>query len=229
MKKEGIFVISLGGSLIVPSGGIDWRFLRKFRELIIKQTKKGQKFFLVTGGGRTCRDYQEAARQVVKISNDDLDWLGIHSSRLNAHLIRTIFYDVAHPEVIKNPTIHIATSKKIVIGGGWKPGWSTDYVSTLIAQEYEVNTVINLSNIDYAYDKDPKKFPDAQLIREIDWPSFRKIVGNKWIPGLNMPFDPIASRKAQSLGLRVAIMNGKKLNNLEKCLNGENFKGTVIK
>lgn len=226
MKKT--YIISLGGSLIVPKAGIDWRFLKKFRDLIIKQTKKGKRFFLVTGGGRTCRDYNEAASRVVRVPDDDLDWLGIHSSRLNAHLLRTIFRDIAHPEVIKNPTFHMNIKEKIAIGGGWKPGWSTDYVATMIAQEYEVKTVINLSNIDYAYTSDPNKFKTAKKIKETSWEEFRKIVGNKWKPGLNMPFDPIASQKAEQLGLEVLIMNGKKLASLEKFLDTGKFRGTKI-
>ena len=95
-----------------------------------------------------------------------------------------------------------------MVAGGWKPGWSTDYVASIIAQEYGVRTVINLSNIDYVYDSDPKKNKDAKKIAEIKWKEFRKIVGNKWKPGLNMPFDPIASQKGEQLGLEVAIMNG---------------------
>lgn len=228
MSKKETYVISLGGSLIAPPEGIDWKFLKKFRELIIEQLQKGKRFFIIAGGGKTCRDYNEAANKVIQVAPEDLDWLGIHSSRLNAHLLKTIFYDVAHREVIKNPTIHFTTQKNLIIGGGWKPGWSTDYVATMVAQEYEVKTVINLSNIEYAYNKDPKKYKDAEKIERIDWKNFRKIVGNKWIPGLNMPFDPIASKKAENLNLDVIIMNGKKLQNLKSLLEEGKIKGTII-
>ena len=229
MVKNKAFIISLGGSLIVPNGGIDWQFLKKFRNLIIEQTKEGKSFFIIAGGGSTCRHYQNAAEKVIKIEPEDLDWLGIHATRLNAHLLRTIFFDIAHAEVIKNPTFRMSTNKKVLIAGGWKPGWSTDYVATMIAQEYEVKTVINLSNIDYAYDKDPKKFKDAKKLENINWNDFRKIVGDKWVPGMSAPFDPIASQKAQSLGLEVMIMNGKNSVNLKKCLDGKKFAGTIIK
>lgn len=228
MPKKETYVISLGGSLIVPPEGIDWKFLKKFRKLIIEQLQKGKKFFIIAGGGRTCRDYNEAASKVIKVAGEDLDWLGIHSSRLNAHLLRTIFFDVAHREVIKNPTIHFSGNENLFIGGGWKPGWSTDYVSAMVAQEYEVETVINLSNIEYAYDKDPKKYKSAKKIKNISWKNFRKIVGNKWTPGLNMPFDPIASKKADDLNLDVIIMNGKKLANLKNLLEKKQIKGTLI-
>jgi uridylate kinase len=228
MQKNKAFIISLGGSLIVPNGGIDWKFLKKFRELILGQINDGKSFFIITGGGATCRNYNDAASRVIKVAPEDLDWLGIHATRLNAHLLRTIFFDIAHPEVIKNPTFRMSTEKKLLVAGGWKPGWSTDYVATMIAQEYEVKSVINLSNIDYVFDKDPRKYKDANKIEKIDWKSFRKLVGNKWIPGMNSPFDPIASQKAQTLGLEVVIMNGKNLANLKNYLQKGNVKGTVI-
>ena len=237
MSSKQTFVISLGGSLIIPNDEIDWKFLQKFRRLILNQLKanpstssgRGKKFFLVAGGGTTARKYSQAASKVVKIASDDLDWLGIHSSRLNAHLLRTIFREQAHPEIIKNPTIHMKTEEDVVVGGGWKPGWSTDYVATMIAQEYEIDHVITLTNIDYVYDKNPKENKDAQKITQTSWQKFRELVGDEWTPGLNTPFDPIATQKAQKLDLEVAIMNGTDLPNLRKYLNGEKFKGTVIK
>ncbi|NCQ16417.1 UMP kinase, partial [Candidatus Falkowbacteria bacterium] len=48
-------------------------------------------------------------------------------------------------------------------------------------------------------------------------------------PSLNAPFDPIAAKKAQELGLEVVIMNGKNIANLKNCLAGKKFKGTVVR
>lgn len=228
-KKKQNYVISLGGSLIVTDKGIDWQFLKDFRQLVMDEVEVGNKFFLIAGGGATARDYIQAADKIVEVTDDDRDWLGIHSTRLNAHLLRTIFRDQAYPEIIKNPTIHFPARQSIMIAGGWKPGWSTDYVATLVAQEYEVPFVINLSNIDYAYDKDPNQYEDARKLEEVGWPEFRQLVGNEWSPGLNAPFDPIASRKAEQLGLEVVIMNGHKLDNLRAYLEGGEFAGTVIR
>ena len=88
--------------------------------------------------------------------------------------------------------------------------------------------MINLSNIDYVYDKNPKKFKGAKPLKNISWKDFRKIVGNKWDPGLNLPFDPVASKLAEKLKLKVVVMNGKPLSNLKNLLSGRSFKGTVI-
>ncbi|MBI4812581.1 UMP kinase [Candidatus Falkowbacteria bacterium] len=228
MNKD-TYIISLGGSLVVPKTGVDWKFLKRFRDLIIREIKRGKKFFIIVGGGKTARDYVAAAAKVVKVANDDKDWLGIHSTRLNAHLLRAILRDVAHPEIIKNPTFRLAVKEKVVVAGGWKPGWSTDYVATIIAQEYGIKTIINLSNIDYVYDKDPKKNKTAKKFKRMDWRSFRKIVGDKWDPGLSAPFDPVASQKCEHLGLEVIIMNGDNLKNVKNYLKNKKFKGTTIR
>jgi uridylate kinase len=234
MQNNKTYIISLGGSLIAPPAGIDWKFLKKFREIIINEIKNNRRFVIVAGGGWTCRLYQNAASKVVKLTDDDKDWLGVHSTRLNAHLIKTIFRDCAHPRVNKNPMTkedlkkHFAKGEKIMVAAGWRPGWSTDYVAAVLAERLGAKTIINLSNIDYVYDKDPKQYKDGKKIKNISWKNFRKLVGNKWSPGLNAPFDPVASRKAEELGLEVMIMNGKKLNNLKDYLEGRSWKGTII-
>jgi len=230
-KGKKIIVISLGGSLIVPRH-IDWKFLKKFKELILKQVKKGRKFILITGGGYACREYQQAAMKVTNLTKDDRDWLGIHTTRLNAHLVRTIFRDFAYPRINKNPNDlkdFFNFKEGIMIAAGWKPGFSTDFDAVTLGKYFDAKQVVNLSNIDYAYNKDPKKFKDAKKIKEIFWTDFRKIVGNKWDPGMNAPFDPVASKIAQEAQMEVVIMNGKKLKNLENYLNGDKFIGTVIK
>lgn len=226
MKKT--FVLSLGGSLIVTKEGVDVKFLKKFRTFILKQIKKGQRFYLVVGGGVTARNYIKAALKTVKVSQADRDWVGISATRLNAQLIRVSFGTQAHPEIITDPTQKIKTSKKIVIGAGYRPGWSTDYCAILLAKHNQAKTVINLSNIDYAYDKDPRRFPEAKKIVQTSWNDFRKIVGDKWVPGLNVPFDPVASREAAKNKLKVIILNGKNLKNLKNCLAAKKFQGTTI-
>jgi uridylate kinase len=224
-------VISLGGSLIVPRH-IDWDFLKKFRELIISQVRKGKRFIIITGGGYAAREYQQAASKVTELTKDDRDWLGIHATRMNAHLVRTVLRKYAHPVINTNPHAledFYNFKGSIMVAAGWRPGFSTDYDAVILGKYFSAKQVINLSNIDYVCDKDPNKFTDAKKIKEISWPDFRKIVGSKWDPGMNAPFDPIASKIAQESEMEVVIMNGKKLKNLESCLEGKKFVGTVIR
>ena len=233
-NNKNIIVISLGGSLIVPKH-IDWQFLKKFRELIISEIKKGKKFVIITGGGYTAREYIQASNKITKLTRDDSDWIGIHATRMNAHLIKTIFRNYAHPRINKNPqtkedlSMHFSKGEKIMIAAGWRPGWSTDYVAVILAQRLKAEKLINLSNIKYVYNKDPKKYSDAEKIEKINWKDFRKIVGNRWDPGLNAPFDPVASKLAEKIKLEVIIAEGKNLENLKNILADKKFEGTVIK
>jgi len=226
-ENEKFYVLSLGGSLIVPDE-VDYGFIKKFRELIVKKVEAGNKFIIVCGGGGLNKKYNEAGKKVRKLSNDELDWIGIYATRYNAEFMRILFGDLAFDKIATNPHEKFETNKPIIIGAGYKPGWSSDYDAVYLAKTYGAKKVANLSNIDYAYDKDPKKYKNAVPIKNINWKDFRKIVGDKWEPRMNKPFDPIASREAEKLNLEVTILNGKKLKNLENYLDGKKFIGTVI-
>ncbi len=226
MNKDKI-VLSLGGSIIVPDE-VDVKFIKKFKDLVLKKKNKYQ-FFIITGGGKICRRYQEAAGKVTKLNNDQLDWIGIHASRFNAQLMYNIFKKYSYPEIVTDPNFSKKVKDDFIWGAGWKPGWSTDYDAVMIAVKQGVKRVVNLSNIAYAYDKDPRKFKDAKKLKEVSWKEFRKIVGSKWTPGMSAPFDPIASKLAEKHGIEVIIAKGTDLKNLQNILEGKSFKGTIIK
>lgn len=222
-------IISVGGSLISPEGGFDIDFLQEFRKLIIKQVEdQKQNFIFIIGGGAPARKYQDGLSKVVECNEEELDWIGIEATKLNAEFVRRIFKDYAHNEVIQNPTKKVNSKQPIIVASGWKPGCSTDHDSVLMAETYGAKEVINLSNIEYVYDKDPSKYDDAEPIDQISWSEFRKLVGNEWDPGANLPFDPIASKKAQKMGLKVSILDGNNLAEVEEALNGESFIGSTI-
>ncbi len=227
--KRANKIISVGGSIIVPRTGFDVKFLKRFRRLILDQIKKGTRFVLVVGGGATAREYQRAAGAVTKMSNDELDWIGIHCTVLNAQFVKHIFKNYAYKEVVTDPRFKVKTDKYIVVASGWKPGCSTDKDAVLLADAYGAKELINLSNIEYVYDKDPNKYKQAKKIERLDWKTFRRdIVGYKWEAGSNKPFDPIASKLAEQMDLTVNIVKGTNLRQVEKVLTGQKFKGTVI-
>jgi len=227
-RKREYVIVSVGGSLIVPDA-IDTEFLTRFRSLILKKVSEGLSFYIITGGGRTARNYQDAIQEARgDLPREDLDWIGIHSTRLNAHLMRTLFKEEAQARIVKNPTRHVSARSSVIIGAGWKPGWSTDYCAVLAAKKIGAKKMVNLSNIDYVYDADPKKNPDAKKIEKISWTDFRNIIPKEWDPGLSSPFDPVAAKEADHLKLEVAIINGKKLDEFEKYLDGLSFAGSVI-
>jgi uridylate kinase len=228
-KKEEskLFIISLGGSLVVPDA-IDTVFLSELNKTLRSHIQEGYRFVLIVGGGKICRRYQDAARSIVDLSAEDLDWLGIHSTRLNGHLLRTIFRDIAYPVLVKDPEVFPTHNKSVTIAAGSRPGWSTDYVAVRIAHNTKSTHLINLSNIDGVYTEDPKKNPLAKRFDTLSWSEFRKLLPEKWDPGLSSPFDPIAAKEAEKINLTVSIINGNNLPALSQCIKNESFLGTQI-
>lgn len=228
--KERI-IISLGGSLLVPES-IDREFVANFKKFILAHLKLGYHFILVTGGGKTARKYIDTAATVTKITDEDKDWLGIHATRMNAHLVRTIFREYAHPRINTNPhdlEDFYGAPEPILVAAGWRPGFSTDFDAVVLGKYLDVKRILNLSNVERVYDKDPRTHSDAKSFDQMTWKAFQKIVGKKWNPGMNVPFDPIASQMAEAENMEVAILNGGDLENVTNYIAGKKFIGTIIK
>lgn len=206
---------------------IDIKFLQKFRKSIVDYVKKNNKVAIYCGGGFLARKYQLISKRLGNKNQEHLDCLGIHATRLNAQLVKNLFGSYAEDIIVKDPTIKPKFDKPILICSGWKPGWSTDYDAALLAKSLGIRTIINISNVDYVYDKNPSLYKNARPLKKMTWTSYRKLISNIWKPGLNAPFDPIAAKEAEKHGLKVCMV-GKDINNLKKVLEGKEFKGTVI-
>lgn len=219
--------MSVGGSLIVPDQ-IDTAFLQSLKQLI--ETEADKKFVIITGGGQTARRYQDAARLVSELAPEDLDWIGIHATRLNGHLLRTAFKDIAYPVMITNPdeVLDVPPSARLIIAAGYRPGSSTDLRAVEIAKRLNAKKLVNLSNIDYVYTANPKTDTNAKPIEQITWSEFRQLIPKDWDPGLSSPFDPVAAREAEANQIEVACINGTNLGELQKYLNEQSFVGTLI-
>ena len=230
METLETIVMSVGGSLIVPDG-IDTTFLSDFRQFIdFETTSRGRRFIIIAGGGRTARNYQDAAAAVSELNSNDLDWMGIHATRLNGHLLRTIFRDKAHPVMITNPDdiLDVPARERVIIAAGYRPGSSTDLRAVQIAEKLGAHKMINLSNIDFVYTADPRTDKNATPIKNISWREFRALIPSEWDPGLSSPFDPIAAKAAERDNIEVAIINGNKLSEVVNYLDGKDFIGTKI-
>jgi len=230
MARAKRTIIALGGSIVRPNG-INVRFLKRFRIFLLPFLRKGFRFVIVIGGGKLAREYQEAAQRIVKISDEDLDWIGIHATRLNAHLLRTIFAREAYPVVIDNPEkpMKIPDSAGLIFASGSRPGWSTDYIAARLAHKFGSKMFIIAGKPAYVYDKDHAKFDDAKPILNLSWRHYMKICGGSWRPGLHAPVDPVAARFAKTHHMTAFVVKGSDLENLGRVIQGEDFIGSIIK
>jgi uridylate kinase len=225
-----VTVISLGGSIVAPDK-VDVEFVKKFVGLIRSfiEADSNRRFIFVVGGGGPARQWQNAYREVSDgIKDEEADWIGIMATRLNAQLVKAVMGELCNQDVVTNPQEVTPFTGRVLVAAGWKPGFSTDYDAVLLAEQFKADSVINLSNIEKVYTADQKTDANAQPIDKISWADFRSMVGDEWIPGKNVPFDPVASRHAEKITLKVICAAGKDLDNLKKILSGEEFFGTTI-
>ncbi len=229
-------VLSLGGSIVAPEGP-DPAFLAAFRALVERHlaADPSRRLVLVVRGGGPARLWQKAFREAAGALLDRpeeaataQDWIGVMATRLNAELVRALMGSLAPQPVVTDPTAVELFMGRVLVAAGWKPGWSTDYDAVLLAERFGAEEVVNLSNIEKVYTADPRKDPSARPLDTISWAEFRKLVGEEWTPGANAPFDPIASRRAAEIKLRVVCAAGRDLGNLEALLEGRPFVGTTI-
>ncbi len=227
LSKREYVVVSVGGSLIVPDE-IDTNFISSFRSTILSHLEKGFSFAIVAGGGKTARRYQAAGRAVTDITNETSDWIGLEVNNMHAEFLKRLFAPHSAPHIIRDFSKSFPNTYPVICIGAEKPGHSSDYDAVVAARKLNAKKIINLSNIDYVYTADPKKDPTATKIEKITWTEFRKLIPETWEAGLSSPFDPIAAKNSQELGLEVVIMNGKNLEQFENYLSGKPFVGTII-
>lgn len=242
-------VLSLGGSIVAPDSP-DIEFLTAFRSFVADYlaVSPTRRLILVVGGGGPARSWQKAYRSALTakasaasvsaaahstapaavLSDEAQDWIGIAATRLNAQLVKGILGDFCLDPVVTDPDATFDFTGRVLLAAGWKPGFSTDFDAVMLAERFGATSVLNLSNIAKVYTADPRVDPTARPIDSISWKDFRVLVGDEWVPGKNVPFDPIATKKASGLGLKVICAAGKDLANLGNIMEGRPFVGTVI-
>lgn len=221
-------VISLGGSILVK-GEEDADFIKGIRELI-ERSGDEHRFIIITGGGRTARDYIQIGRD---LGSDEatLDWVGIGATRLNAWLMISSLGPICYPkpvEAIEEALIASKTSS-VVVGGGTHPGHTTDTVAALIAERWKADSFLNLTAVNGAYTADPNKDPKAEKIDSMTSSQLLDLVSDtRSGAGSHSVMDPVAASIIHRAGLSTFIMNGRDLRSIENCLHGKEFDGTVI-
>jgi uridylate kinase len=226
MKR--VRVISLGGSQIIP-GEINVPFLKKFKKVILNQTKN-YKFVIVTGGGSIARKYIKVLREEGR--NEILqNFAGISATRMNARFMNYFFnknYKEGIPHTIETLKKYLQKNRIVFCGAlKYKPKQTTDSTSAEIARLFN-SELINITNVSGLYDKNPKKYPKAKFISKISWKNFDKMVNKeKFSPGQHFVLDQTAASIIRKNKIKTYIL-GTDLKQMDNLLSGKNFKGTII-
>jgi len=197
---------------------------------ILNLVSEGHRIAVVTGGGATARKYIALARKIYP-NESMLDVLGIASSRLNAHLLLLSLRDFAYsriPESLER-LVEFWGLGKVIVAGGFQPGQSTTAVAALVAEATNSQFLVNCTNIDGVFERDPRDDPSARLLERIKVGELRKILSSsRSAAGTYELADTLALNVLERSGISMIVMNFSKVSALRQLLKGETRFGTIV-
>lgn len=220
-------VISLGGSIFSKEDGIDVAYLKRFSKAI-KEVGNDHRVFIVAGGGKTARKYIQAGR-AVGAHEDFLDQIGIHATRLNAMVISASLGGKGrHPVPERVEEVDSGEQAEIFVMGGTVPGHSTDAVSAMLAAHVGADLLINATNVDGVYERDPKEHPDAKRFDKLSSKKLIEIVTTiGYRAGTSAVIDEKAAQIIHENRIKTAVVDGRDPTNIINAINGK-VRGTLI-
>lgn len=223
-------VLSLGGSVLL-TGADDADYLARLSTIL---RVSGREFPLVvtTGGGRTAREYIQIGRSL-GLTEVELDEIGIDVTRLHARLLsaRVGPPTPSHPPTTIASAVHEVQRASPVILGGTEPGHTTDGVAALVAVRLRAARLVNATNVDGVYDRDPKSDPGAKRFDVLGWSKFRDMIHSEaqGEAGQQFIFDRLGADSLARAGIPLYIVDGRDLTNLDAALHGRKCHGTVVR
>ncbi len=207
--------------------GINVLWAHKLARLLDTFFEEGYRFAVVTGGGRTARQYAEAVR-VLGGSKTLQDEAGILATKMNAWImISALKHAYREPlnDIWKAASL-MRTHIPVLYGS--VPGVTSDYGGALLA-EATGSVFLNITNVEGIYTADPSVNPDARLIERMDHASLVSLIStiDTREPGAHTPID-LAAAKILARSKVPTIVVGPDIENIRRVLEGKRFRGTRI-
>ena len=183
-KKKRILVKFSGEALAGDSGfGIDNAVLKFIAKQIKELVENGIQVGIVIGGGNIIRGVSAARDGIIKRTSGD--HMGMPATVINSIAMRealeSVGLDVRVQSAIKMEAIcetfivgranrHLEKGRVVIFAAGTgNPFFTTDTAATLRAIEIDSDMIIKATKVDGVYDKDPNKFDDATLLKELNY------------------------------------------------------------
>jgi uridylate kinase len=219
--------ISLGGSLLTRT--MDAASYSHYADVLKRLHDGGHTIVVTCGGGRPARQYISIAKEL-NSSRSLQDNLGILATHINALLLIAALGDAADPRVHRRADeVRRRLGERILVGGGHKPGSSTDYRTVIFAEAIGADLIINATDVPGVYDKNPKTNPDARKLDSLNYAELEKIVSanTRQAPGEYGLFDLKAIRLAGRLGIPLVFVDGTDPEEIIRAVTGDHHGSTV--
>ena len=220
-------VISIGGSVLTKELNYD-HFSRYANT--IKELAKKHDIAVICGGGKPAREFRDIAKNA---GRDVRDFIGIMATHLNASTLASVIGRDAHlikwkllKEALKE--LENMFGRKIVVGGGYDVGTSTDYDAVIFAKTIKADLIVNATNIDGVYSDDPRKNPKARKFDSLSYQEFLNIISKlKQTPGEYRLFDLKGAVLLKAIKVKLIIVDGSNPHEIIDAVNGYH-NGTTI-
>lgn len=234
MPKYERMIIKLSGEALAGEGrfGISRDKISSLAAEIADVARAGVQLGLVVGGGNFFRGLDAAAREMDRVTADQMGMLatilnalalqdalekaGVETRVMTALSIR----QVAEPYIRRRALRHLEKGRTVIFAGGTSnPFFSTDTAATLRALEMRAQIVAKATRVDGVYDKDPEKHPDARFYPEISY--------DEVLSGSLQVMDATAVAMCRDNKLPILVFNLNVPGNIMRVAMGESI-GTLI-
>jgi uridylate kinase len=221
-----VIATSIGGSVLFSKEHpeLNRDFFGNLIVFLHDQISAERSVVMIVGGGILARIRQEDAKFFGVTDKSELDQIGLGVTVNNANYISDILISNGMPVEIYNFTSELKPG--VYPRGGKDPGHTSDYVAVQAAVKTGCCVVFNVSTNPGIFAFTENGFDSTRLLSEITYDEYLPHIPEH-IPGENYPFDRNSTLLAQAHDLTVVLV-GPDLDNLKKCLNGEEFVGTVM-
>ena len=177
-------LLKLSGEALAgaASFGIDADRVKSLGREIADVAAAGVQVGVVVGGGNIFRGIALAARNMDRVTGDHMGMLAtvINSLALSdaleqmgiaTRVMSAIeMHQVAEPYIRRRAIRHLEKGRIVIFAAGTSnPYFSTDTAATLRALEIKAEVIAKATRVDGVFDKDPLKFKDAVMYKEITY------------------------------------------------------------
>jgi uridylate kinase len=184
MPRYERILLKLSGEVMAGSAsfGIDAQRVEHLAGEIAAVARSGVQIGLVVGGGNFFRGAAEAARQMDRVTADQMGMLAtvINALALQDALERLstptrvmtaiAMQAVAEPYIRRRAIRHLEKGRVVIFAAGTSnPFFSTDTAAALRALEIHAQVLAKATRVDGVYDMDPLKHPEARKYDQVSY------------------------------------------------------------
>lgn len=229
------YLLKLSGEALIGKYdyGIDPDVVSEISSNIVEVSKTDNQLAVVVGGGNIFRGAGLAEAGLDRVTGDNIGMLAtvinslalqdaIEKLDVQCRVMSAVRINQISEDYIRRRAIRHLEKDRVVIfaAGTGNPFFTTDTAASLRAIEINADMVLKATKVDGVYDKDPVKYKDAKLFKELTY--------NEVLSKELKVMDTTAVVLCKENNIPLRVFNMLKKGSLMSIINGENT-GTIIK